>query len=350
MARTKNSEIEIAGVKLKPGERRQLHLDLARLYDHTRLDLDIEVIHGRQAGPTLLVCAAIHGDELNGVEICRQLLKHKSLNRIKGTLIVVPVVNIFGFIHRTRYLPDRRDLNRCFPGTEKGSLGGRIAHLFRTGVLNHCTHAIDLHTGAIHRSNLPQIRTNLSNESAAKMANAFGAPLVIDSKLRDGSLRQCADEAGIPLILYEAGEALRFDENAIKGGLRGIISVMRELEMLPALKRKKTLAPASANSSSWVRAESDGVFRSLVQLGERVSRNQIMGVVASPFGREEVEITSPYAGIIIGQNNIPLVNEGDALYHLARFDASTRAIERVEQITEEIDAVPLPEDQSIGLS
>lgn len=348
MARARNPELEIAGQRLKPGDRRQLHLDLAKLYDHTRLDLDIEVIHGRQSGPTLLVCAAIHGDELNGVEICRQLLKHKALNRIRGTLIVVPVVNIFGFIHRTRYLPDRRDLNRCFPGIEKGSLGGRIAHLFRTQILCHCTHAIDLHTGAIHRSNLPQIRTNLSNESASLMANAFGAPLIIDSKLRDGSLRQCADEAGVPLILYEAGEALRFDESAIKGGLRGILNVMRELSMLPALKRKKKLPPAVANSSIWVRAASDGVFRSLVTLGQRVSRNQVMGVVASPFGRGEVEITSPYAGIIIGKNNIPLVNEGDALYHLARFDVSTRALARVEQITEEIDAVPLPEDQIIG--
>ena len=341
----KNSPITLGGVEVQPGERRKLQLDMAKLYDHTRLDLELEVIHGRRPGPVLLVCAAIHGDELNGVEICRQLLKHRSLNRLRGTLVVVPVVNIFGFIHRSRYLPDRRDLNRCFPGSVRGSLGGRIAHLFRTEVLNHCTHVIDLHTGAIHRSNLPQIRVNLENQVAAEMASAFGAPLVIDSALRDGSLRQVADEAGIPLVLYEAGEALRFDEQAIKGGLRGIVKVMRFLQMLPQVKRKrKPLEPVVANSSSWVRAESDGVFRSLVMLGQRVARGQTMAIVASPFGAEEIEVIAPFAGVIIGQTNIPLVNEGDALYHIARFDVSTRAEARVERITEEIEAQALPED------
>ena len=341
----KNSPICLGGVEIQPGERHKLQLDMAKLYDHTRLDLELEVIHGRRPGPVLLVCAAIHGDELNGVEVCRQLLKLSSLNRLRGTLVVVPVVNIFGFIHRSRYLPDRRDLNRCFPGSVRGSLGGRIAHLFRTEVLQHCTHAIDLHTGAIHRSNLPQIRVNLENPVAAQMASVFGAPLVIDSTLRDGSLRQVADEAGIPLILYEAGEALRFDEQAIKGGLRGIIKVMRGLEMLPQVKRKrKALEPVVANSSNWVRAESDGVFRSLVKLGQRVTRGQVMAIVASPFGTEEIEVVAPFAGVIIGQTNIPLVNEGDALYHIARFDVSTRAEARVERITEEIEAQALPED------
>ncbi len=343
---TKNVPIEIAGHQVLPGERRTLHIDLARLYTHTHLDLDVEVIHGRRPGPVLMVCAAIHGDELNGVEICRQLLRYKSLHRIRGTLIVVPVVNIFGFIHRSRYLPDRRDLNRCFPGSEKGSLGSRIAHLFRTKVLAHCTHVLDLHTGAIHRNNLPQIRANLDNPEAEAMAKAFGAPIIIDSKLRDGSLRQSADEAGIPLILYEAGEGLRFDDSAIRGGLRGVLNVMRLLEMLPPQKRKKAvLSPAIANSSGWIRAETDGVFRSVVTLGQRVTRGQRMGIVASPFGNAEIEVKAPNAGIIIGQNNIPLVNEGDALYHLARFDVSTRAQQRVEEITREIEAHPLLEDE-----
>ncbi len=342
---TPNHPVEIAGHRLLPGERKTLHLNLARLYTHTNLDLDVEVVHGRRAGPTLMVCAAIHGDELNGVEICRQLLKHKSLTRVRGTLIIVPVVNIFGFIHRSRYLPDRRDLNRCFPGSEKGSLGARIAYLFRTQVLAHCSHVIDLHTGAIHRSNLPQIRTNLDNEEAEAMATAFGAPIIIDSKLRDGSLRQCSDEAEISLILYEAGEALRFDDRAIRGGLRGILNVMRELDMLPKLKHtKKPLEPVVANSSSWLRTEADGVFRSVVSLGQRVEKGQLMGIVASPFGNAEYEVTAPSAGIIIGQNNIPLVNEGDALYHLARFGASIKAKRQVERITEEIEAQPLPEE------
>ncbi|MCW8886767.1 MAG: succinylglutamate desuccinylase/aspartoacylase family protein [Motiliproteus sp.] len=341
----KNQPITIAGCEIQPGTRRSLHIDLARLYTNTHLDLDIEVIHGRRPGPTLMICAAIHGDELNGVEICRQLLKHRSLKRVAGTLIIVPVVNIFGFIHKSRYLPDRRDLNRCFPGSSKGSLGGRIAHIFRTQVLCQCTHVIDLHTGAIHRSNLPQIRANLDNSVASEMANAFGAPVVIDSKLRDGSLRQCADEGDISLILYEAGEALRFDDSAIKGGIRGVLNVMRYLGMLPPSRRKSSLpAPVIANSSSWIRAEADGVFRTVVNLGHRVHRGQLMGIVSSPFGDHEEEVIAPNAGIIIGQNNIPLVNEGDALYHLARFDVSTRAKRQVEKITELIEAQEMPED------
>lgn len=342
---SKNTPLEIAGEQILPGQRRALHIDLGKLYNHTRLDLDIEVIHGRRSGPTLMVCAAIHGDELNGVEVCRQLLKHKALNRIHGTLIIVPVVNIFGFIHRSRYLPDRRDLNRCFPGSTKGSLGARIASTFRTQILIHCTHVIDMHTGAIHRSNLPQIRANLDNPTAEMMAQAFGAPVIIDSKLRDGSLRQCADEADISLILYEAGEALRFDNNAIRGGIRGVLNVMRKLAMLPPVKDpKRILHPVVANSSAWLRTESDGVFRSVVTLGQRVSAGQLMGIVASPFGDQEQEIVAPNSGIIIGQNNIPLVNEGEALFHLARFDESLKAERQVERITEQIDAHPLSEE------
>ncbi|WP_296060433.1 succinylglutamate desuccinylase/aspartoacylase family protein [uncultured Amphritea sp.] len=344
-----NQPIEIAGCIVKPGERKTIHVDLARLYTNTHLDLDIEVIHGRRAGPTLMVCAAIHGDELNGVEICRQLLKYKSLHRIAGTLIIVPVVNIFGFIQQSRYLPDRRDLNRCFPGSEKGSLASRIAYIFRTQVLSHCTHVLDLHTGAIHRSNMPQIRANLDNLEAKAMADAFGAPVIIDSKLRDGSLRQCADEAGISLILYEAGEALRFDDRAIRGGIRGVLNVIRYLKMLPQLKKpKKALAPVVANSSAWIRTNSDGVFRSVVSVGQRVSKGQPMGIVASPFGTQEEEVIAPNSGIIIGQNNIPVVNEGDALYHLARFESSSLAAEKqVERITEEIEAHQMPEDADL---
>ncbi|WP_210396253.1 succinylglutamate desuccinylase/aspartoacylase family protein [Motiliproteus sediminis] len=341
----KRAPFEIAGETVAPGERRIVAINLARLYTHTPLDLEIEVIHGRRDGPVLLVCATIHGDELNGVEICRQLMLHRSLSRLRGTLLVVPVVNIFGFIQHSRYLPDRRDLNRCFPGSERGSLGSRIAHLFHTQVLRRCSHVIDLHTGAIHRSNLPQIRANLDNPAAESMAREFGAPIILDAQLRDGSLRECADQNGIPLILYEAGQALRFDNNAIRGGVRGILNVMRALDMLPALKRPRpALQPAVARSSYWLRAEADGIFRSTLKLGQRVSRGQALGIITTPFSSREMEVTASYAGLIIGRNNIPLVNEGDALYHIARFDTVASAEKRVEAISEEIGAHSLPEE------
>ncbi|HEY5717215.1 MAG TPA: succinylglutamate desuccinylase/aspartoacylase family protein [Motiliproteus sp.] len=341
----KRAAFEIAEQRIAPGERRTVAINLARLYNHTPLDLEIEVIHGRKPGPTLLVCATIHGDELNGVEICRQLLLHRALSRIRGTLIIVPVVNIFGFIQHSRYLPDRRDLNRCFPGSERGSLGSRIAHLFRTQILERCTHAIDLHTGAIHRSNLPQVRANLDNPLAEKMAQDFGAPVILDAQLRDGSLRECADQNGIPLILYEAGQALRFDNDAIRCGLRGVINVMRGLEMLPPQARKKpVLQPVVARSTYWLRADADGIFRSSVKLGQRVQRGQKLGTITAPFSSGDADVVASYAGIIVGRNNIPLVNEGEALYHVARFDTVAAAEKQLEAIFEEIGAHQLPEE------
>ncbi len=342
--------IVIAGVEIAPGERKKIYLDVARLYTHTNLELVAEVLHGRREGPTLLVSAAIHGDELNGVEICRQLLKKQSLSRLKGTIIVVPVVNIFGFIHRSRYLPDRRDLNRCFPGTAKGSVGGRAAFLFRTEILERCTHAIDLHTGAIHRSNLPQIRTNLDNPVANEMAHWFGAPVILDSQLRDGSLRECADRSGIPLILYEAGEALRFDMDAIKGGVRGVLNVMRGLGMLaPSSKVKRTYTPAIARTSYWVRADADGTCLFIAKLGQRVKKGDVIAWIASPFSQEEQAVVCPNNGIVIGRNNIPLVNEGDALFNIARFDTVATAAKSVEGFHAHIEQETLTAQSDIPL-
>lgn len=330
IGKEKRAPITIGGVSVAPGQRKSISLDVAKLYTHTRLDLVAEVIHGKRSGPILLVSAAIHGDEINGVEICRQLLKHKSLERIKGTLVIVPVVNIFGFIHRSRYLPDRRDLNRCFPGTSEGSVGGRAAYLFRTEILNQCTHAIDLHTGAVHRSNLPQIRANLDNQEVETMSRSFGAPVIIDSKVRDGSLRECADKKGIPIILYEAGEALRFDLPAIKAGVQGIINVMRSLEMLPATRRKTTLSPVIARSSYWVRADLDGMCMFVAQLGQLVEAGEVLALISSPFSTEEYKVLSKTSGVIIGKNNIPLVNEGDALFHIAKVSTIVKAEKSIE--------------------
>ncbi len=214
----KNTPFELDGVTVAPGTRAKVELPLAQLYTQTPLNVPIHVIHGRKPGPVLMVSAAIHGDELNGVEIIRRLLRHSALKSLSGTLLAVPVVNVFGFIHKTRYLPDRRDLNRCFPGSETGSLGARMAWQFKSQVLDRATHAVDLHTGAVHRANLPQIRADLSNEGTAAMANAFGVPVVINSVLGEGTLREVAEAQGIPVITYEAGEALRFEESCIRAG------------------------------------------------------------------------------------------------------------------------------------
>ncbi len=332
--------IEIAGVVIKAGERRCIEMQVGQLYTHTPLHIPVEVVCGKRAGPVLLVCAAIHGDEINGVEIIRRLLKTRMLKRLKGTLIAVPIVNVLGFVQRSRYLPDRRDLNRCFPGSEKGSLGARIANLFRTQIVSKATHIIDLHTAAIHRSNLPQIRTNMDNPASAAMAEAFGAPVIINSTLREGSLRGNADESGLPVITYEAGEALRFDEIAIAGGVRGIVGVMRSLDMLgkaPVSKEVEAQRPAKprpkpvvAKSSYWVRASQDGILRPMVPLGARVENDTTLGVISAPLGEQEVLVKAPIRGIVIGRVTLPLVNEGEAMFHIARFETVSGAERQVE--------------------
>ncbi|MDH3343556.1 MAG: succinylglutamate desuccinylase/aspartoacylase family protein, partial [Gammaproteobacteria bacterium] len=210
-----NESLSINGITIAPGTRKTIDLPTGRLYTHTPMSVPVHVVSGKHAGPRLFVSAAIHGDEINGVEIIRRLLKLPALKRLHGTIIAVPIVNVHGLINHSRYLPDRRDLNRSFPGTEKGSLAARLAYLFMKEIVAKSTHGIDLHTGALHRNNLPQIRANMDDEETERLALAFNAPVIISSNLRDGSLRESAADYGIPMLLYEAGEALRFDEVSI---------------------------------------------------------------------------------------------------------------------------------------
>jgi len=316
-----DKDITIGNVTIKPGENSSFDLPVTKLYTNTPIAIPVHVIRGKKPGPRLFVSAAIHGDELNGVEIIRRLLKQSSLKRLRGTLIAIPVVNVHGFINHSRYLPDRRDLNRSFPGSQSGSLAARLANLFMTEIVNQCTHGIDLHTGAIHRENLPQIRANLDDQETTELAESFGVPVLLNSDLRDGSLRESAAEQGIPMLLYEAGEALRFNEVSIRAGVRGVTNVMRKLEMLPKSSkiRKAHIRPVMAHSSSWERAPASGVVRNTVKLGERISKGQVLALVEDPFGLTESVIVSKYSGIVIGKTNLPLANEGDALFHIARF-------------------------------
>ncbi|MGM0595028.1 MAG: succinylglutamate desuccinylase/aspartoacylase family protein [Pseudomonadota bacterium] len=327
--------ITLNGVTVEPGTRQTVDLPIAKLYTHTMLAMPVHVVNGKRDGPRLFVSAAIHGDELNGVEIIRRLLRLPVLKRLRGTLIAIPIVNVHGFLERSRYLPDRRDLNRSFPGHERGSLASRVANLFMEEIVDQCSHGIDLHTAGVHRSNLPQIRANLEDEETARLAEAFNTPVLIDANIRDGSLRQAAMEQGIPMLLYEAGEALRFDEVAIRAGVHGIVQVMRALDMLPAVRKKKRgYKPVLARASSWVRSPDSGILRAMVSLGTQVERDTLLGIVADPFGERDVEIRSPYNGIIVGRSNLPLVHEGEALFHIARFREIDDAAASVEGFAE----------------
>jgi predicted deacylase len=314
-----------------PGERATVRLPVADLYTGTSLAMPVHVVCGRREGPVLFVSAAIHGDELNGVEIIRRLLKRKALSSIRGTLLAVPIVNVHGFLDQSRYLPDRRDLNRSFPGSRKGSVAARMAYTFVHEIVEKSDFGIDLHTGAINRSNLPQIRGNLDDEATLQLARAFGAPVIVNSNARDGSLRQCAADKGMPVLIYEAGEALRFDELSIRAGLRGTISAMRHIGMLPSGSKKAPVSPVVADSTSWVRAPDSGIVTPKVELGSRVKAGQALAVIGDPVGDEEVWVKAPFDGIIIGRSNLPLAHEGDALFNVAAFKSVSRAEDRVEE-------------------
>lgn len=335
--------IRIGDTIVHPGEKTLVELPVAGLYTHTAIALPVHVINGHQPGPRLFVSAAVHGDELNGVEIIRRLLQHKALKRLNGSLIAIPVVNMFGLVQHSRYLPDRRDLNRSFPGSKQGPLASRLAWIFMEYIVKQCTHGIDLHTGASHRCNLPQIRANLDDPETRELAKAFGVPVIINSNMRDGSLRGTADQHGVISLLYEAGESLRFDEKSIRIGVRGILNVMQKLEMLPLLghkqPRKSASGPFTARSNVWVRASHSGIFRSLKKLGDKVNMGTLLGVITDPtdmFDEGRYEVRAQASGLIIGKTNLPLVNEGDALYNIARIGETTGKTAEVEIFQQEI--------------
>ena len=324
--------IEIAGVTVKPGSRQSIDIPLPSFYTHSSVNMPVHVVHGRQAGPVLLVSAAVHGDEINGVEIIRRLLAHKAVGRIKGTLIVIPVVNVYGFVSKSRYLPDRRDLNRSFPGSENGSMASRLANVLMTQILPHCDHIIDLHTGAVNRENLPQIRAKLSGDDELKsLARAFGVPVILNAEVLEGSFRAAAKNLGIGVLLYEAGEALRFDEVSIRAGLRGVLQVMAELGMRRKSTKKRRRESMIANRTRWVRAAQSGILRSLVATGMKVEEGDVIAYINNPLGEHTEVIVCPVSGIIIGKTNLPLVFAGEALFNIAGYDA-------IDQIAENIDA------------
>ncbi len=339
----KNNTITVGGVEVKPGTRITVNLPVADLYTATSLYMPLKVICGRQAGPVLFVSAAVHGDELNGVEVIRRLLKRKALNSIKGTLLAVPIVNVHGFLNQSRYLPDRRDLNRSFPGSRTGSIASRLANTFLEEVVNKADYGIDLHTGAIDRSNLPQIRGNMDDPKTLEIANAFGAPVVVNSNLRDGSLRACAVEKGMPMLIYEAGEALRFDEVCIRAGIRGVLNVMRLIGMIPKSKRSGSAKPLLARNTKWVRSPTSGIVSGKAQLGSSVSKGQRLATISDPLGTDEYTATAPFDGIIIGRTNLPLAYEGEALFNIAAFKSVTQAENVVEEFAAEHERYPQDE-------
>lgn len=338
---------EYAGQSIAPGQRLTVELPIGTLIDHTPVTLPVHVIHGRKPGPSVLVCAAVHGDEIIGVEIIRRLLGEKALKNLRGTLLVVPIVNAFGFQSHSRYLPDRRDLNRVFPGSATGSLASQLAAIFLEQVVARVDLAIDLHSAAVHRTNLPQIRVSPDQPSARKLARAFGAPVYMLSKVLPGSLRESAQKIGIDMLLYEAGEALRYDETAIRVGLRGILRVLRSMEMLPVRRTRKAEENPKTllgTRNRWTRAPHGGLLRAFKTIGDAVEEGELLGTISDPMGTREDNIIAAQTGLIIGRTNLPLVHRGDAVFHIVEVRSPDALEENIEKYELALQNDPLFDD------
>jgi len=327
----------IAGQSIAPGTQADIGFPITTMATGTASSLAVRVIHGARPGPAVFVSAAIHGDEIIGTAIIQRLAQSLRPEALAGTVLLVPVANIFGFITHSRYLPDRRDLNRSFPGSVGGSLAGQLAHIFYREVVGRCSLGIDIHSAAIHRYNLPQIRIAAGNRKLVELAMAFGAPVIIESPLRDGSLRDLAQKKGVDMLLMETGEALRFDRLSIETGASGVCRVLAHLGMIEADDGLSAVGiPARANRSVWVRSPRGGVTHRVRKSGDPVRKGDLLARVAGLFGEDAQDMVSPLDGIIIGHATLPVVHQGDALFHIAAIAHPERVGRQIDTITDAI--------------
>lgn len=310
-------DIIINKTNIKPGENRQVNLNTYFLPTRSFIEIPVFVFRSIHPGPVLLLMAGMHGDEINGIEIIRKLLRGNNFDNINcGTVIAIPIINTISFLYKTRELPDGRDLNRCFPGSSKGSLGSRIAHDLMHEILPQVDFGIDFHTGGAKINNYPQIRCTFEDPKNLEFAKLFGAPFIMNAGFREGTFRMEAAEKGKTILVYEAGESCRFSKVAITEGINGCLRVMNNLNMLESdLPKPVTII---LNSNRWLRASMSGLFRTSKKYGTYFEENDIIGTISDPYGEEEVELIAPYNGFIIAVNNSPVINEGDALIHIGK--------------------------------
>jgi predicted deacylase len=312
--------IHVGGVPVEAGTREQVSIPISRLASGPQLALSTLVMHGHSPGPSVWINAAIHGDEINGVEIIRRVFEKLDPRTLRGTVFAVPIVNVHGFLSGDRYLPDRRDLNRSFPGSASGSLARRIAHLLMTEVVAHCSVGLDLHTGSDGRTNLPQIRADLEDPMTERLAKAFGCPLMLHARPHEGTLREASARVGARVLLYEGGEAWRFNRDAIEVGTDGILRVLAELDLIDPIVPSVTTR-FRGEGSHWVRARRSGLAQIECQTGDVVEKGQVLGRIHDSSGELLSQLKSPGPGLVIGLTLRPLVNRGDALIHIATIQA-----------------------------
>lgn len=313
-----NKTITIGGEDVFPGETKLLKISIDRLPTGTLIDIPVYVFNAKKPGPTLLVQAGLHGDEINGIEIVRRMLAEKRFKINKGAVIAVPILNIFGFIHFSRDVPDGKDVNRSFPGTKKGSMASRIAYHYLSQVMHQIDYGIDLHTGGGQRHNFPQIRYTLEDALSLELAKVFNAPISFSSRLIKGSFRNAAYQMGKPTVVFEAGESMRFDDYAIMEGMQGILNVLKHLGMIPKIEPKYIERSTSIHveNRKWLRAPTAGMFIPEVTNGSQVKKGQILGSVTDTYAKHSKKIKAPFDCNVFCINHQAVVNQGEALFHV----------------------------------
>lgn len=309
-------EMVINGVKIRPGQSMNIDIAIARLPTHTLIDLPIFINRAEAEGPVVLISGGVHGDEINGIVAVRRMLEERLIKLVKGTVIFMPLVNVYGFLSNSRTFPDGRDLNRSFPGSKKGSLASQIAFILSNEIIPLIDYGIDFHTGGRMLSNYPQVRVDYKDKKGVELATAFGTHYILNSSHIDKSFRKEAYKRRKHILVYEGGESMRLDDYAVEEALLGTQRMLIHLGMMKGnISPKPTIMIAE---SSWVRAKVSGIFSSRVKLGEEVKKGQILATITDPYGQVKVEVKGTHNGHVVGLNNNPVVNSGDALVHVGR--------------------------------
>lgn len=312
--------IVIGGEKVAPGEEKLLKINIDRLPTGTLIDIPIYVFNAKEPGPTILVQAGLHGDEINGIEIVRRMLHETRFKIKKGAIIAVPILNIFGFIHFSRDVPDGKDVNRSFPGTKSGSLASRMAYHYVSEIMHQMDFAIDLHTGGAQRHNFPQIRFTKEDDNSRELATVFNAPYSFSSRLIKGSFRNAAFQMGKPAIVFEAGESMRFDDYAILEGMQGILNVMKHFGMITKIEPMyiERMQTVMLSERKWLRAPTAGMFIPELTNGSEIKKGQELGLITDTYAKRSKKIKAPYDGYVFSINHQAVVNQGDALFHIGK--------------------------------
>lgn len=309
-------EIIVNGIKVRPGQSLNIDIAIARLPTHTLIDLPVFIRRGKEDGPVVLISGGVHGDEINGIVAVRRMLEDNLIQPLRGTVILMPLVNVYGFLSNSRTFPDGRDLNRSFPGSKKGSLASQIAYMMSSQIIPQIDYGIDFHTGGRMLSNYPQVRVDFKDKKGFELAKAFGTHFILDSPHIDKSFRKEAYKQRKHILVYEGGESMRLDDYAVEEAVAGTLRMLQFLEMVEKAPQPKPgiILP----ESSWIRAKVSGIFTSNVRLGQEVRKGQILAKISDPYGQVKIPVKATHNGHVIGLNNNPVVNAGDALIHVGR--------------------------------